>query len=177
MLWGLTGSHLWSVDDCSLCPRCAVVFPVAPHSAWHNWGTRLPWDVGAVTNLGETAGRSPWPLFFVEQTLIKKMGEGCSLSPPPPPPLPPSLLLFLCCEKHFSKKISLMIQSLPHLPILLFIQEKQRCPVIITCPKEGKQLESNPVFVLHSLFWFWHFHNPLPSAQVFYQHNVPVTCL
>lgn len=159
-------------------------FTVLSSSQWHhsvldNWGRRFPRDVGTVTKLGETAGRSPWLLFFCGANTDQKDGRrllsfssssftSSSIT---------TCLSYLCCEKHFSKKISLMIQSLLHLPTLLFILRKQRCPVIITCPKEGKQLESNPVFVLHSLFWFWHFHALLPSPRVFSQHSVPATCL
>lgn len=127
-------------------------------SQWHHpvpaltGGIRFPGNGFTGLGPGETAGRSPRHLLpFVEQTLIQKRGEGCS----PPPSSPPlhSLLLFsyLCFGKHFSKNISLVIQSLLHLPNLLFIQERQRCHVITTCPKEGKQLESNPLCLFYTV--------------------------
>lgn len=82
-------------------------------------------------------------------------------------------LSYICFARHFSKNLSLVIQSLPHLPNLPFVQEHQRCPVITTCLKKGKQLESNPVFVLLCPFWLWHFYALLPMAHVFFsaQHS------
>lgn len=76
-------------------------------------------------------------------------------------------LSYICFGRHFSENFSLVIQSLPHLPSLPFIQEHQRCPVITTCLKKGKQLESNPVFVLLCPFWLWHFYALLPMAHIF----------
>lgn len=115
---------------------------------------QFPKDGVSVTGLGKTAGRSPGHLLpFVEQTLIKKRAEGCSLPPPSPPsPTPLSLLLFLIFAfGSIFLKTSLVIQSLPHLPNLHFIQEHQRCPVITTCLKEGKQLESNLLYLFYTV--------------------------
>lgn len=124
---------------------CALA--VLSHSWWHHSvpaptrGCGFPKDGVSVTGLGETAGRSPGLLLpFVEQTLIKKRAEGCSLPPPSPPsPTPLSLLLFfIFALGSIFLKTSLVIQSLPQLPNLHFTQEHQRCLVITTCLKEGK---------------------------------------
>lgn len=134
-----------------------------------------------VTGPGETAGRSRncWQVSPGTGCLLwckhwLKRGERAALF------LLLLPLLLHCCSflsllgKHFSKNISLVIQSLPHLPNLPFIQEHQRCPVITTCMKGGKQLESNPLYLFYTVpSGFGTFVPCFLLLVVFSQHKIP----
>lgn len=60
-------------------------------------------------------------------------------------------LAYICFGRHFSKNLSLVIQFLPHLPSLPFIQEHQRCPVITTCLKKRKNSWKAILYLFYSV--------------------------
>lgn len=141
---------LWSVNNCSTTeylPWLEGVDSLVMESLAQDWA----WLLAGLLNTCCILWSKHW---------LKK-GRGLLSSSLTTPPS------YICFGRNFSKKLSLVIQSLPHIPKLPFIQEHQRCPVITTCLRKGKQLESNPVFVLLCPFWLWHFCALLPMAHGF----------
>lgn len=114
-----------------LCQVLLLAVPSSPTIVWEllllnaAWvSSCVAWDwVRLLAGLLDTCSLS-WNKHWLKE------GEGCS----PPPPITP--LSYLCFVKQFSKNISLVIQSLPHLRNLPFIQGHQRCPMITTSWKK-----------------------------------------